>query len=77
MCQPARIIGQIVHPSFLVRILQGHIRRTTRWRLILVLYLEQRIRCHRACKLRDHITETTIRRPFVNAYNTLGCMAQT
>ena len=77
MCQSARIIGQIVHPSFLARILQGRIRRTTRWRLISALCLEQRIRCHQACKLRDHITETTIRRPFVNVYNTLGCMAQT
>ena len=77
MCQSARIIGQIVHPSFLVRILQGHIRRTTRWRLILVLYLEQRIRCHQACKLRDHITETTIRRPFASVYGMLGYTTQT
>ena len=77
MCQFAPTTRQIVHPSFLVRILQGHIRRTTRWRLILVLYLEQGIRCHQACKLRDHITETTIRRPFANAYNTLGYTTQT
>jgi len=77
MCQSARIIGQIVHPSFLARISQGRTRRTTRWRLMSALYLEQRIRYHQACKLRDHITEATIRRPFVNVYNTLGCMAQT
>lgn len=77
MCQSARIIGQIVLLSFLARISQGRTRQITRWRLMSALYLEQKMRCRQVCKLRDHITETTIRRPFVNVYNTLGHVTQT